>query len=481
MATKRKRNPSPALSPPVRQSIPETLQLPTPITAGVGGLNLYASRKSQELFAPRHMDLSWDTVRLMIPAIEYLMAYQGDMSRITQDMETLSASGIFITVLSPKQADINKAHNRLNQFNRRINKHTGGLPGVINSIFLQQLAAGAIANEAELQFENTQKTRFFVKAIHRVDVPTLRIVYESGERVVYQEVDGVPKVKLEAPLFQFQILRELPDGHPYPPLLAAIAEIRRLDAAYQQIDGALQKLGILGILTLQLTQPEKQPKESQQAYNTRLSDYLKAVNTELENGSRHGIISFFDIIKDVKILGWSGEFNNTLGFIKELQRKVTRALDDWLSEDKAHASSWLSVVYERQLQKLKLGQRAAGYNLEPRMLLDLLGAGLTIYDVNIQFSQDSTQFWDKKNKEFLFYKGLIESCGYDPALALRKMGFGLSDEAQFPLQVQDVLQQQWYGVHQSHTKMLYAGTFELAQGQQDFRLKHVTPIDLTRL
>jgi hypothetical protein len=447
------------------QFLPELELLQPPVSTPVPAIpSIKAGRQSlKDHYYSRPYMLEWDRIKEAIPQIEFLVAWQGDFARVTSDIEQLAGTGHKVTLLSPNERDIKLAQLDLNAFARKIRKELGGLPGLINDLFMQLITSGAISQEWEIAYDDPRKRRGQVVAIHRVDVPTLVLQYNQKEHgyVPYQQTNTGTLTPLKYPKYQLLAMRALSkEPYPIPPFLSALEEMGRLNNALASVDRAIKKLGLLGLLALQVKKPVKMFFESELAYQTRLENYLAIVHETLRKGFQEGIVTHYESIESPKILNFAGEINNSLGFMKLLQNRLVKSLGEWMTEDTARASSWISVVYEKMLAKLQHTQGLVASMLEIGILLHLLLKGRKIYDVQLSFSQDSARFWEKKNVEADYYVKLVEKLAYDPQKALQHMGYGEEEEARtFPIHVQDILARNYYGVHSKHCENLYCGIF----------------------
>lgn len=425
--------------------------------------DIISGRRSSETDSVyRSEKLQWDYIKQYIPLIEFLIAWQSDFAQITADMQQLAGTGHEVTVIGAREKDVNLAQTYLNQFARRIRPELGGLPGVINESLMQLFSGGAISQEWEVLFENTQKTRGGVVAVHRVDIPTLLLEYNNRLKryIPYQEQDDGGKKALKYPTYQLQVMRALtPVPYPIPPFLSALAEMDRLSNALASIDKAIKKLGLIGLIALQVKKPIRMFFETELAYQTRLKAYLGNIHSVLMQGMQDGIVTHYDPIETPKMLNFSGEINNSVAIMKFIQSRLRQGLGDWLSEDKARASSWVAIFYEKMLSKLQHTQGLVSSVLETGILLHLLLKGLKIYNVRLSFSQDSERYWKKANTKVTFFKELVESFDYPKEKALRHLGYGEEENMRFPLEVQDVLSQGVLKLHESHTDTLYMKKF----------------------
>lgn len=424
--------------------------------------DIAAGRRSTPDSEPRPTALSWDNIKRVIPYIELLVAYQGDFGRVSEDILQLAGTSHRIMLLSPREDHVRKAQAILNQWARQIRPVLGGLPGVINDLFMQLIITGAVSQEWSLLYDDKTKRKGRVAAIHRVDVPTLELKEKPYEYHVYQVQSDGAKKRLLYPTYQLQVMRPLGNlPYPIPPFLSALEDHKRLTNALASIDKAIKKLGLLGLIALEVKKPVRMFFETELSYQSRLEGYLATVHDTLMNGMNEGIVTHYDSLQSPKVLNFAGDINNSYAFLKMLELRLNKGLGDWLADEKTRGQTYIKVLYDKMLSKLVHSERLVATILEVGQLLHLLFRGLIIYDVRFSFVRDTERFWEKKVIEQKFFIELVKTFGYDPERALKHMGFGTGEEdITFPLDVQDVLRQNYYRAHLRHTEILYASVLE---------------------
>lgn len=378
--------------------------------------------------------VSWTLIKSLIPTIRALSELHGDFANVKSNIIRLCNTGHSFSIVAPSKEDLYKAQTALNAFLNDVHPTLGGIHGTINLMLSQLATDGAVSVEAEAEFDHNifgELVPIRIAAIHQVDVRTIELNYEDDafSYVPYQVTDiGKDPTRLPETTYQLNVFKPLLEPsppYPVPPMIAGIPEARRQRSAITSIDRALSKAGVLGMLDATIERPEMYDGETVEQYEERLRTILSDVITMLGQSISKGIYAHYGAL-GFKFTNFGAEFANAIPFLDSLQYRMGRALqNDWASDEKARASAFLSIIYEKVLNEMVHYQHLVTAPVEKPAKYDLAFKSLlqnfTVYDVSMSLDKDSVRYWENELVRTEVAHKLVD-LGMKPEAALRYIG-----------------------------------------------------------
>lgn len=171
-----------------------------------------------------------------------------------------------------------------------------------------------------------------IKQIVRVSPKYIRFVYdkENDSWHPYQQLSGYVALKdsglhkLNTTTYKYIAHRRYFES-PYgtPPLITAIEGLNIQRDMIGNFKNIMQKLGMLGFLSAEVTPPEELPNESPEEYVKRCTDYLdNTVYRQLENNLSKGIVAGFKDSHKFELQGNNMNVNGADGLMKIVKQLI---------------------------------------------------------------------------------------------------------------------------------------------------------------
>jgi hypothetical protein len=399
-----------------------------------GDMKLIPEQRVSEVADFNQEAISWTLIKSLIPTIRALSELHGDFANVKSNIIRLCNTGHSFSIVAPSKEDLYKAQTALNAFLTDVHPTLGGIHGTINLMLSQLATDGAVSVESEAEFETNifgETYPIRIAAIHQVDVRTIELIYEAEYfgHTPYQIVDmGKEPLRLPEATYQLNVFKPLLEPsppYPVPPMIAGIPEARRQRSAISSIDRALSKAGVLGMLDATIERPEMYDGETVEQYEERLHTILNDVVTMLGQSISKGVYAHYGAL-GFKFTNFGAEFANALPFLDNLQYRMGRALqNDWSSDEKARASAFLSIIYEKTLNEMVHYQHLVTTPVEKAAKYDLafksLVQNFTVYDVSMSLDKDSVRYWENELVKTEVANKLV-ALGMKPEAALRYIG-----------------------------------------------------------
>lgn len=338
----------------------------------------------------------------MLDNIELLATYNPDYSQAVENIKMLANSGHVLMVEGQSDLATKRAKDYLELKARTIQEPHGGIDGVIDKLLDQAATFGAMCGEWVLNDSLTEvidfvdlspkKIRFFFIEDEQRYAPFQKVTgaQAAEARKNGQEVRN-SCVRLNELTFHYYAFDAAPNS-PYgtPPFLAALANIaiqRDMVANMAQI---VKKIGLLGIIDLEIERLQPLPGETDDAYAVRCGEYLAAYVDVGEKMATDGGMVHFD---DVKASTWQigGNAAGATNLHKANEEMVFSGLKSMPSvQGRSYSTTetYAGVAYDIILRNTWKYQRAAKRMIESGYWLMLNMAGLPADGVKLEFNEN---------------------------------------------------------------------------------------------
>lgn len=337
--------------------------------------------------------------------IELLATWNPDFSQAVDNIRTLANSGHNLFVTAGSDLATNKAKTMLEDKARTIQMQFGGIDGLIDKLLKQAATYGAMCGEWVLSEDlddvvdfmdvNPKFIRFFWEAdLDRftpwqlVNATQLEVAKQRGQEIRNN------CVKLNEATFHYFAFDAAP-ASPYgtPPFLAALPNIaiqRDMVANMAQI---VKKVGLLGIIDMQVKALPSQPGEQQAQYQARatkfLSDYVTVVQDMVRDG---GIVHYDDTeIKTQQLTGNAAGATNIFKQNEELIFSGLKSMPSVQGRSYSTTETYAGVAYDIIIRNTYKYQRAVKRMIEAGYWLMVTLWGLNgVTGISIDFNPNKS-------------------------------------------------------------------------------------------
>lgn len=256
-------------------------------------------------YAPLGYMLPWET----LDYVEILATYNPDYSQAVENIKMLSNSGHELMVSSSSDLATRRLKARLETKARTLQEGHGGIDGIIDKLMDQAATYGAMCGEIVLSDDlsdvvdfvdlNPKKIRFFWDEDLGKYMPYQKVSAEQAKKAESRGQKTINNCIALNPLtFRYYAFDAAPES-PYgtPPFLAALYNIaiqRDLVANMAQI---VKKIGLLGIIDVEVERLAVQPGETDEAYVARAREYLSGYAEAAGEMAKEGGLTHFDDVK----------------------------------------------------------------------------------------------------------------------------------------------------------------------------------------
>jgi hypothetical protein len=329
----------------------------------------------------------------MLSLLKSLWIYNPDMSQFVSNIVNLANTGHQITVDASSARRAEQAITRINESASRLYRNGAGIDGLINAYLAQIAWSGALSSEDVVNFAQRR-----VDKVVLVPVEQIRFRYLEGEYVPHQKPGvgaGLTRsplglVRLNDETYHYYALQTV-ENSPYakPPASAAVASITGPQTdMLDNIKFIAKKLGLLGLVSLVVTKPDKDESESDAEYHSRARAYLAAVGAAAENLSNKGLIVTFD---DQKVEHSNVQSNGSGAYdlfrISEEQVFSGMAsIPAFHGRTDSTTETYAYVMYHFMKAQSSNVQRLAKRRQERTYRLDLRLAGIEVNGISLGFN-----------------------------------------------------------------------------------------------
>lgn len=238
-----------------------------------------------------------------LPILQSGAVFSPELSPAMDNIVNLANTRFAISFGNSSDADKEKFQSEIDKLNNQLYVRREGVKSLIGDLLLQLVSAGCLS--AEIVPTNQLDG---VKSVIRVDPYTIRISREkdTGEIQFFQRpnrliMDNYQNVNLTNGLillnnekYRYYGLRRVGKSlYGFPPMLAALQPLTLLDDIFTNFSAVAKKSGLLGVTSVEITQPTQLQGESIPAYTARCLAYLNSQMGAIMKFSKDGIIAGF--------------------------------------------------------------------------------------------------------------------------------------------------------------------------------------------
>lgn len=271
--------------------------------------------ESTNTFAPNSKleEIPLDFSVEWLSTLENLAAYNSDIGYALDNIVQLANTphDIYFDD-NVKASDIAKMKAHLVDREKEWYENSSGVRSLKADLLAQIVINGALSAEAY-----PDKKLKGIEQIVRVAPKNIRFKYDksTGKHIAYQKVDGFTSnglLKLNPKTYKYIALRRiLASPYATPPFITAVDALCTQKDMMNNFKQIMNKLGMLGFLTAEVTPPTQKPGESEQAYWDRCVNYLNnVVYPQLDKNLSKGIVAGF---KDTHTFSLQGNNMNVQG------------------------------------------------------------------------------------------------------------------------------------------------------------------------
>lgn len=322
-----------------------------------------------------------------LSTLENLAAYNSDISYALDNIVQLANtphSIEFADSVSESQAKIMKLHLKAKEASWYSN--SGGLRSLKADLLAQVVINGALSSEAVPD----EKLRG-IKQVVRVSPKVIRFIYNpktdefdpyqlSGRYTSVGDMPGL--VKLNPLTYKYIALRRYFQS-PYatPPFISAIEALVTQKDMLGNFKNIMQKLGMLGFLSAEVTEPQQLPGEDKQAYWNRCLSYLEnTVYPQLQKNLGKGMVAGFKDKHKFELQGNNMNVQGAEGLFKLVQGRIFAGVKqdpNMLGENYSVTETFGRVILAKMLSQVEDYQTVVDTFLETLYSLELKLAGFS--------------------------------------------------------------------------------------------------------
>lgn len=346
--------------------------------------------------------------REVIPLLRNLYKVNPDMSIAIQDMFKLANTGHQIIFPNNTDEEANKMRDHLNKVTQRWSRYSAGIDGLVNRMIVQQFISGAISIEAVPNTElNGISTIIFLKPEKIAFKRENDGVYTAYQMVQNSKVtrDGYIKLNPETYIY-CGTYNDTDEPYGIPPFLGALDSIKTQSDMKVNMKHIMELAGMIGFLEALVDKPGQRANESDQAYTSRLSNYLRKMKKATIDGMKDGVIVGFKDDHEFKLNSTTKELGNINKPWEINQQSLANGLgvnSSIIGSGTAIGEGANGVVLSKMISQLKNLQIMVGYVLVKLYLLELVLAGFNCKGVSIVWGS-STVTDDVKIQQARQYK-----------------------------------------------------------------------------
>lgn len=334
----------------------------------------------------------------ILTTLEKLSICNPDFSQLVGNIVALGNTGHQITVDAASDAIAEKALARINESAARLFPNSAGIDGLINAYLRQSMVSGALSSEDVVDFTGRR-----VEKVVIVPVDEIRFRRINGAYVPWQQPKNwltarrdkqngpLGLVELNPNTYHYYALETI-ENSPYarPPATAAIDILEGPQKdAIENLSWIVRKLGILGLVIVNLTKPKAKPGESDADYHTRAQRYLTAVREVLDGNFKKGLLVAFSDQKfdHANVASDARGAGDIFQVIEELAFSGMGSMAWMHGRNYTTTETFADVVYNILLSQMSNHQRLAKRRQEQTYRLDLLLAGIPVDNLSMEFNR----------------------------------------------------------------------------------------------
>lgn len=322
-----------------------------------------------------------------LEALEHLAAYNSDISYALDNIVHLANTPheVYFSDKVPKKKQLEmRLHLKLRE--SAWYEFSGGERSLKADLLTQVVINGALSAEV---VPNDKLTG--VEQVIRVAPKYIRFVYnnqidryepyQAGSRMI-QNTDLTGMIKLNTTKYRYIALRRYFET-PYatPPFISAIEALCTQKDMLSNFKNIIQKLGMLGFLSAEVSPPSQLPGEDKNAYFQRCVDYLNnTVYPQLNKNLSKGMVAGFKDSHKFTLQGNNMNVQGAEGLFKLIQSRIFAGVKqdpNMLGENYSTTETFGRVILAKMLSQVGDYQTVVDKFFEHLYLIELRLAGFS--------------------------------------------------------------------------------------------------------
>jgi len=325
---------------------------------------------------------------------EQISLVNADMSQAVKNWVNIANTGHQV-IIEGSDRMIETAIDRINILSYEIYQRSAGVDGLLNHYLAQIGRMGAISSEDELNLNLKG-----VRRVHIVPVRRIRFKYEDNDYRPYQSItdpftsntqltsDGY-LIKLNETTYKIYCYQTIENSpYPVPPMLAAIEPIITQRDMLKNIAFIAKKLGLLGLVSLSLTPPNRQPNETEAEYKSHCEEYASTVLDSMNKNFSQGMMVKYND-QTIEHFNITGEARGAKDIMQMNEEQVFSGIGtDPAMHGRSYSTTetYAGVVYNMLVNDAGNFRRLAKRRMESTYRLDLLTMGILTDGVMFQWN-----------------------------------------------------------------------------------------------
>lgn len=331
----------------------------------------------------------------MLECLKNLWVFNPDFSQYVSNIVNLGNTGHELTINTTTQSKAETALARLNEASSRIYDNGAGIDGLVNASLAQIAWSGALSLEDVVNVSGKR-----VEKVVIVPVEDIRFRYENGAYQPYQHAGfaGIQRqgnkfglIPLNPLTYRYYALQTV-ENSPYakPPATAAVEAITGMQTdTMDNVKFIAKKLGILGLVSVNVTPPPRKPSESEAEYQSRAQKYLSSVREALESNFNKGLMVTY---RDQKVehANVASDARGSYDIVRVIEEQVMSGLamqPAFFGRTDSTTETYADVVYNLLLAQVGNMQRLVKRSIERTYRLDLRLGGFDVDGVSVSFNK----------------------------------------------------------------------------------------------
>jgi hypothetical protein len=319
-----------------------------------------------------------------------------DISHAVDKSVKLSNTGHNLIIEDATDQKIEAAQLELSDLARDVYPYSAGVDGLLNHYFRQLAVTGVVSSEDVL----TERLDG-VRKVAIVPAASIRFVKDLDDWVPCQKPSTIFKsaeqlggpdnlIRLNPITYQY-FASETVENSPYaiPPMCAAIQPMLIQSDMIDNLKFIMRKIGLLGLIEMSVTPPQRKPKETDREYRERAQTYLSDVANAISENYRKGVMVHYNDqeMKHFNVSGAGAAGAKQLVEVLE-QFLISGARFDpaMLGRNYNSTETFARVIYNAMVKGLANNQRIVKRRLEHTYYLHLILSGLEVKNLSVAFN-----------------------------------------------------------------------------------------------
>lgn len=330
----------------------------------------------------------------MLRCLKNLWIFNPDFSQYVANIVNLGNTGHQLTIDTENSGKAEAALARLNEAAARIYVNGAGVDGLVNAYLAQIAWSGALSSEDVVNLTGKR-----LEKVVLVPVEQIRFVYEDGNYQPHQRAgfSGVQTrsklglIPLNPVTYRYYALQTV-ENSPYakPPATAAVEAITGMQTdTMENIKFIAKKLGILGLVSVNVTPPPRKPSETEAEYQSRAAKYLASVRDALDQNFNKGLmVTYRD--QQVAHANVASDARGSYDIVRVIEEQVMSAFamqPAFFGRTDSTTETYADVVYNLLIAQVSNMQRLVKRSIERTYRLDLRLGGVEVEGVSVAFNK----------------------------------------------------------------------------------------------